>query len=96
LTQVLLRLKIERNHGNLATDKMPSENPATKSESMVILIRGGNVFAPSSLGKKDILIMGSKIVAVSDPGEIQISGLPVLEEDASNKMVIPGFILMWG
>lgn len=59
---------------------------------MVTLIRGGEVFAPSPLGKKDILILGSKVGAVSDPGEIQISGLPVLEEDAANKIIIPGFI----
>jgi len=63
-----------------------------KSEGMVTLIRGGEVFAPSPLGKKDILILGSKIAAVSDPGEIRITGLPVLEEDASDKILIPGFI----
>ena len=63
-----------------------------KAEGMVTLIRGGDVFAPSPLGKKDILILGSKIAAVSEPGKIQITGLPVLEEDASDKKVIPGFV----
>jgi beta-aspartyl-dipeptidase (metallo-type) len=85
-------LKIGKNHGNLATGKMPTENPSTKSESMATLIREGNVFAPSPLGKKDILILDSKIGAVSDPGKIQITGLPVVEEDASDKFVIPGFV----
>ncbi|UCE43175.1 MAG: beta-aspartyl-peptidase [Candidatus Aminicenantes bacterium] len=59
---------------------------------MVTLLRGGDVFAPLPLGKRDILILGSKIAAVSNPGKIKITGLPVLEEDASDKMVIPGFI----
>jgi beta-aspartyl-dipeptidase (metallo-type) len=61
-------------------------------ESMVTLLRGGDVFAPESLGKKDVLILGSKIAAVSDPGKIQITGLPAIEEDASDKKVIPGFV----
>jgi beta-aspartyl-dipeptidase (metallo-type) len=63
-----------------------------KSENMVTLIRGADIFAPAPLGKKDILILGSKIAAVADPDTIQISGLPVSEEDASDKTVIPGFI----
>ena len=71
---------------------MSFENPLTKSKSMVTLIRGANVFAPSPLGKMDILILGSKIGTLSKPGKMQISGLPLVEEDASDKYVIPGFI----
>jgi beta-aspartyl-dipeptidase (metallo-type) len=63
-----------------------------KFDSMVTLLRGGNVFTPTPSGKKDILILGSTIGAVADPGTIQISGLPVREEDATDKMVIPGFV----
>lgn len=62
------------------------------SESMVTILRGGDIFAPASLGKKDVLILGSKIAAVSDPGKIQITGFPAMEEDASDKKVIPGFV----
>jgi beta-aspartyl-dipeptidase (metallo-type) len=62
------------------------------SESKAILLRGGDVFAPAPLGKQDILVLGSKIAAVSDPGKIRITGIPVLEEDASGKKVIPGFV----
>ena len=62
------------------------------SENTVTLLREGDVFAPSPLGKKDILILGTKIGAVSEPGKIQIAGLPVVEEDASNKILIPGFV----
>lgn len=61
-------------------------------EKMVTLLRGGNVFSPSPMGKRDILILGSKIAAVSVPGEIQIKGLPVMEENISDKLVIPGFV----
>ena len=50
------------------------------------------MFSPSPSGKKDILVLGSKIAAVCDPGEIRITGFPVSEEDASEKIVIPGFI----
>ncbi len=71
---------------------MSPEISAGRSASMATLIRGGHVFDPSPLDKKDILILGSKIGAVSDPGKIKISGFPVVEEDASNKWVIPGFI----
>ncbi len=59
---------------------------------MITIIRGGEVYAPSPLGIKDILILGSKIAAVSEPGEIHISGLPVSEEDARGKILIPGFV----
>lgn len=61
-------------------------------ENMITLLRGGDVHSPLPLGKRDILILGSKIAAVSMPGEIQIKGIPVLVEDISDKMVVPGFI----
>ncbi len=63
-----------------------------KPANLVTLLRGGEVFSPSPLGKKDVLILGSKIGAVSDPGAIQITGFPVLGEDVSNKILIPGII----
>jgi beta-aspartyl-dipeptidase (metallo-type) len=63
-----------------------------KPANMITLLRGGEVFSPSPQGKKDVLLLGSKIGAVSEPGIIQITGLPVLEEDVSNKILIPGFI----
>jgi beta-aspartyl-dipeptidase (metallo-type) len=65
---------------------------AMKSQSTAALLRGGDVFAPSPSGKKDVLIVGSKIAAVSDPGKIQLHGLQVEEEDISGKILIPGFI----
>lgn len=59
---------------------------------MITLLRQGNVFAPGPLGKKDILVLENKIVAIAAPGKIKIEGLEVQTIDASEKIVIPGFI----
>jgi beta-aspartyl-dipeptidase (metallo-type) len=59
---------------------------------MVTLVRGGEIFAPEPLGERDILILDRKIGAISEPGEISISGLPFDEINASGKHVLPGFI----
>jgi len=50
------------------------------------------VYAPDSLGKKDIMIMGSKIGAITEPGKIKIEGMDIQVIKASDKIVIPGFI----
>lgn len=59
---------------------------------MMVLIHQGQVFAPEPLGKKDILIMGSKIGAIKEPGQIRIEGLDVQVVNASEKIIIPGFV----
>jgi beta-aspartyl-dipeptidase (metallo-type) len=59
---------------------------------MITLIREGQVFAPEPLGKKDILVLGNKIGAVSESGRIKIDGVQVQVMDASEKIVFPGFI----
>ncbi len=61
-------------------------------EKMATLIRGGEVYSPSSMGKQDVLIMTDRIAAVSEPGQIEIKGLPVLEVNASDRLIIPGLI----
>jgi beta-aspartyl-dipeptidase (metallo-type) len=63
-----------------------------KKQEMATLIRGGEVFSPASRGKRDVLILAGKIAAVSEPGRIEIKGIPVLEVNASSKIVTPGFI----
>lgn len=59
---------------------------------MMILIRGGKVYAPHQMGIKDILIAGGKIEAIAD--SIDIDGAEEIIEviDASNHYVVPGFI----
>ena len=59
---------------------------------MITLIKNGLVFCPEPLGAKDILIVGSKIVALADPGKIRIEGAPTDILDASGKMILPGFV----
>lgn len=59
---------------------------------MITLIQQGQIFAPEPLGKKDILILGNRIGAISEPGQIKIDGVRVHVVDASEKIVIPGLI----
>jgi beta-aspartyl-dipeptidase (metallo-type) len=59
---------------------------------MLRLLHQANVFAPDPVGKKDILILGNKIGAVSEPGQIKIEGIEIQDLDASEKIAVPGFI----
>ncbi len=59
---------------------------------MITLIKNGLVYGPENMGKKDILIAGSKIISLTDPGKCRIEGAPVEVVDASGKTVLPGFI----
>lgn len=61
-------------------------------EKMITLIQKGLVFAPQPLGKKDVLILDDKIGAISEPGKIKVHGVDFHLVDASEKIVIPGFI----
>ena len=59
---------------------------------MVTLIRGGDVFAPEPLGRKDLLLAGGAIETVAEPGRIRIDGLEAETVDAAGKRVFPGLI----
>ena len=59
---------------------------------MVTLIRGGEVFAPEPLGRKDILLAGGSIEAVAEPGRIRVEGLDVQVVEAAGKLVLPGLV----
>jgi beta-aspartyl-dipeptidase (metallo-type) len=63
----------------------------TKKATMT-LIRGGRVYSPRDLGKKDILVAAGKIAAVAEPSSISLDGIEVAVLEASNKMVMPGFV----
>jgi beta-aspartyl-dipeptidase (metallo-type) len=57
------------------------------------IIRGGEVFAPDSLGRPEILIAGERIFAVGDgfaEKTAALGGARVI--DATGKKVVPGFI----
>ncbi len=59
---------------------------------MLTLIQESMVYAPDSLGKKDIMILGSKIGAITEPGKIKIESMDVQVIKASDKIIIPGFV----
>lgn len=63
-----------------------------REDKMITLIKNGLVYAPELLGSKDILIAGSKIVALAEPGKIKIEGTPLDVLDATGKIVLPGFV----
>ena len=58
---------------------------------MLTIIKGGLVYTPDKLGVRDILLSGQQILAISE----SIPDLPGFETeivDASDKIVIPGYI----
>ena len=58
---------------------------------MLTLIKGGQVYAPEKLGKRDILIGGKQILAIAE----EISAPPGIDTeivDAKGKYVVPGYI----
>jgi beta-aspartyl-dipeptidase (metallo-type) len=59
---------------------------------MIILIRKAQIFSPKNLGRKDFLIAGNTIEAITEPDQIKITGTQIQEIDASEKIAIPGFI----
>jgi beta-aspartyl-dipeptidase (metallo-type) len=59
---------------------------------MICLLKNGQIFAPQPLGKRDILVAGRSLVALSPPGVIQLEGLDYQEIEAEGKIILPGFI----
>ncbi|MBD7965704.1 beta-aspartyl-peptidase [Fictibacillus norfolkensis] len=59
---------------------------------MFTLIKGGEVYAPHYLGKKDILLAAGKIASISENIEWPAPALDIHVIDATGKIVAPGFI----
>lgn len=61
---------------------------------MFTLIENGEVFAPESLGKQTVLLLGGKIARIGDVDTQAISatGLECAAVDATGCVVVPGFI----
>ncbi|MCF6466207.1 beta-aspartyl-peptidase [Clostridium sp. Cult2] len=59
---------------------------------MLKLIKGGEVYAPDYLGKKDILLVGDKIGYIEDEISIPKGFVDIEIIDAHEKYVVPGFI----
>ncbi len=59
---------------------------------MLKLIKNGEVYAPDYLGKRDILLTGDKIGYIGEKINVPEDFVDVDIIDASNKIVVPGFI----
>jgi len=59
---------------------------------MMTLVRGGEVFAPEPLGRRDVLLAGGVIEAVAEPGRIGGVGPGLEVVDAAGMHVVPGLI----
>ena len=59
---------------------------------MITLIRGGEVFAPEPLGRKDVLVAGGLIEAVAEPGRLTAGGCGAEVVDAAGLRLVPGLI----
>lgn len=59
---------------------------------MIVIIRKGQIFAPEALGKKDILVAGQSIIALSPPDSFHLKGLEYQEIEAEENYILPGFI----
>ena len=55
-----------------------------------LVIHGGQVVAPSGVGKWDVAVKDEKIVAVSEPGTVSLEAARTI--DAAGKIVVPGGI----
>jgi len=59
---------------------------------MLTIIKNGEVYAPNYLGKKDLLLVGNKIGFIEDSIEKPSGFVEVTVIDATDKLVVPGFI----
>ncbi|MDP4083967.1 MAG: beta-aspartyl-peptidase [Bacillota bacterium] len=59
---------------------------------MLTLIKNGEVYAPTYLGKKDILIVDQKVGYIKDEITIPNDFVDIKVIDAKGKLVVPGFI----
>jgi len=67
-------------------------NHIERSYDMLKLIKGGEIYAPKYLGKKDILITGEKIGYIVDNINVPDDFVNIEVIDAEGKIVVPGFI----
>lgn len=59
---------------------------------MLKVIKNGELYCPNYLGKKDVLIIGSKIGSIIDEINIPKNFVEIEVIDATNKYLVPGFI----
>jgi beta-aspartyl-dipeptidase (metallo-type) len=59
---------------------------------MLTLIKNGEVYSPCYIGKKDILLVNETIGYIEDEIELPTTFVPIQVIDASDKLIVPGFI----
>jgi beta-aspartyl-dipeptidase (metallo-type) len=59
-------------------------------QPMLTLIRNAEVFAPEPLGRKEVLVAGSRVAAVD--GDVGLQGPPLEVLDAGGLWLLPGFV----
>ncbi|GAE25858.1 isoaspartyl dipeptidase [Halalkalibacter wakoensis JCM 9140] len=59
---------------------------------MLMLIKKGEVYTPSFIGKKDLLIAGGKIIAIEDQIDLNSLSIDVQVIDGEGFLVMPGFV----
>ncbi|MDG4656350.1 beta-aspartyl-peptidase [Ectobacillus antri] len=59
---------------------------------MLTVLKNGEVYAPHYIGKKDLLLAGEQICYIADEIFIPDSFAPMQVIDATNKLIVPGFI----
>ena len=57
---------------------------------MITLIKNADVYAPSALGRQDILLAGERIVRIA--ADIELNGADVTVVDGSDLIAAPGFV----
>ncbi len=60
-------------------------------DNFIVLLKGGNVFAPEAKGVGDVLLAGGKIILAGKEIELP-QKFPVMVVNCSGMMVVPGFI----
>ncbi|WP_439106051.1 amidohydrolase family protein [Congregibacter sp.] len=56
---------------------------------MMYLISGAECFDPTALGQRDVLVAGSEVVAIAEPGSLNVDAEKI---DASGKLLVPGLV----
>ncbi len=59
---------------------------------MFTLIQGGEVWGPEPLGVSDVLLAGTTIAAITEPGAVELAGVAVERLDARSCSVVPGLV----
>ncbi|MGG5253375.1 beta-aspartyl-peptidase [Neobacillus sp. SM06] len=59
---------------------------------MLTLIKNGELYAPTYLGKKDLLLVDQKIGSIADRLDVPDNFVDIKVIDAAGKLIVPGFI----